>query len=170
MNKWIKKILGVDKIEEQVAAAIKAKAEAEQAANDAMLRAENLKAAAEKLIQESSEAVEQAKAAQQQAEEYAKLGPKEKATAKKEPYVAVLETHVNDQNPRNGFFELDWNEYFIVQLKAEGYFGETDEEIIDKWWREICRNVAAEEGVNMDRRGSGYINVNDLGNGKSEIS
>lgn len=170
MNKWFKKLLGVDKIEEAVAAAIKAKLESEEAAAKALLLATEAKTSAEKVIQESNDAIEQAKVLQQQAEEYAKLGPKERATSKKEPYVSVLETHVNDQNPRNGFFELDWNEYFIVQLKAEGYYGETDEEIIDKWWREICRNVAAEEGINMDRRGSGYINVNDLGNGKSEIS
>jgi hypothetical protein len=170
MNKWIKKLLGVDKIEADVAAAIKAKTESEQAAKEAQELAAQARALAEQAVKESAEVAETAKAAQQQAKEYAKMLPKERATANKEPYVAVLETHVNDQNPRNGFFELDWNEYFIIQLKAEGYFGETDEEIIDKWWREICRNVAAEEGVNMDRRGSGYINVNDLGNGKSEIS
>ena len=104
------------------------------------------------------------------AEELAKLGPKDRANAKKEPYIAVLETHVNDQNPRNGFFELDWNEYFVVQLKTAGYYGDTDEEIVDKWFQDLCRGIGAEEGVSMDRRGSGYININNLGNGKSEIS
>lgn len=152
MKNFIKKIIGLDKLEEEVKQALQTKIEAEEAAAKANEQA--------RLHEE----------AQKIAEIKSKLGPKEAATARKEPYVAVLQTHVNDQNPRNGFFELDWNEYFIIQLKADGYFGDTDEEVVDKWWREICRNVATEEGVNMDRRGSGYINVNRLGDGKSEVS
>jgi hypothetical protein len=96
--------------------------------------------------------------------------PKEIATANKQPYVTVLNTHVNQDNIRNGFFELDWNEYFIVQLKQAGYTGDTEELIVDQWFSELCRNGGAEEGVNMDRRGSGFINVSSLGNGKAEIS
>ena len=99
-----------------------------------------------------------------------KLTPKEQATANKEPWVAVLDTHVNKDNIRNGFFELDWNEYFVVQLRSAGYTGETDEAIVDQWFSELCRNVGAEEGVNMDRRGAGFINVNNLGNGRTEVS
>jgi hypothetical protein len=102
--------------------------------------------------------------------ETVKLTPKEQATANKEPWVAVLDTHVNKDNIRNGFFELDWNEYFVLQLRASGYNGESDEAIVDQWFSELCRNVGAEEGVNMDRRGAGYINVNNLGNGRTEVS
>ena len=90
--------------------------------------------------------------------------------AKKEPWVGVLDTHVNPENVRNGFFELDWNEYFIVQLKQAGYVGDTEESIVDQWFQDLCRNIGEETGVNMDRRGAGYINVNNLGNGRSEIS
>lgn len=152
MKKFIKKLMGFDKLEEEVRLALQTKHEAEEAAAKANEQA--------RLHEEAIKL----------AEIHTKLGPKEAATARKEPYVAVLQTHVNDQNPRNGFFELDWNEYFIVQLKADGYDGETDEEVVDKWWREICKNVASEEGVNMDRRSSGYINVNRLADGKSEVS
>jgi hypothetical protein len=95
---------------------------------------------------------------------------KAEATRKKLPWVAVLETHVNPDNPSNGFFELDWNEYFIVQLKGHGYDGPTEESIVDVWFQNLCRNIGSEEGVNMERRGSGYININNLGNGKSEVS
>jgi hypothetical protein len=102
--------------------------------------------------------------------ETVKLTPKEQATANKEPWVAVLDTHVNKDNIRNGFFELDWNEYFVVQLRSAGYNGESDEAIVDQWFSELCRNVGAEEGVNMDRRGAGFINVNNLGNGRTEVS
>jgi hypothetical protein len=99
------------------------------------------------------------------------LSPKDAATAKKEPYIAVLDTHINKENVRNGFFELDWNDYFIVQLREAGYRGETDEAIVDQWFKDLCRDVALDENIpGMDRRGAGYINVNPLGNGRSEIS
>ena len=106
-------------------------------------------------------------------EEYASVGqlsPKERATEAKEPWVSVLATHVNKENIRNSFFELDWNEYFIVQLKSAGYTGDTEEAIVDQWFTELCRNVGSEEGIDMSRRGSGYINVNNLGNGRTEVS
>ena len=98
--------------------------------------------------------------------------PKNKAQASKmkQPWVAVLETHVNPADPSNGFFELDWNEYFIVQLKQAGYFGENEEAVVDQWFKELCRNIGAEEGVDMGRRGSGYINVQKVADGKAEIS
>ena len=117
-------------------------------------------------------AVEATKMAEQAKEDQrlAKLSPKELATERKEPWSAVLDTHVNKDNLRNGFFELDWNEYFIVQLTGGGYTGATDEAIVDLWFQDLCRNIGAEAGVDMERRGAGYINVNNLGNGKSEIS
>jgi hypothetical protein len=95
---------------------------------------------------------------------------KEIATAKKEPYIAVLDTHVNKDNIRNGFFELDWNEYFVLQLKEAGYKGTSEEEMVDQWFQDLCRNIGAEEGVDMERRGSGYVNVSNIGNGRAEIS
>ena len=103
------------------------------------------------------------------AEKEAKLAEKEKveltakeiATANKEPWIAVLDTHVNMDNIRNGFFELDWNEYFVLQLRTAGYQGASDEEIVDQWFGELCRNIGAEEDVDMSRRGAGYININN---------
>ena len=95
---------------------------------------------------------------------------KEIATEKKEPWVAVLDTHVNKDNVRNGFFELDWNEYFVLQLRSNGYQGDSDESIVDQWFQDLCKNIGNDAGVNMDRRGSGYVNVNNLGNGKTEVS
>jgi hypothetical protein len=55
-------------------------------------------------------------------------------------------------------------------LTNNGYKGTTEEEIIDQWFSDLCREVGSEEGISMDRRGSGYINVNKLGNGKLEVS
>ena len=98
------------------------------------------------------------------------LSPKDAATAKKEPYVAVLNTHINTDNIRNGFFELDWNEYFVLKLKEAGYNGASEEEIVDLWFTDLCRDVAQDEGVDMSRRGSGYINRFLRDDGKTEVS
>ena len=95
----------------------------------------------------------------------------EKAAATKagEPWVAVLDTQVNPENIRNGFFELDWNNEFIEQLLDAGYKGETNEEIIDKWFRSIVIQMLEEEGQSIDRD-MGYINVVPLDKDKSEVS
>jgi hypothetical protein len=124
MNKWIEKLFGIDKI----------RAEAERSIGIAAEAAETAKAA--------TEAAERAT----EAEAQAKLSPKERATRKKEPWVGVLETHVNKDNVRNGFFELDWNDLFVLKLKQEGYGedGDKDEEIIDRWFRELCANVVVD--------------------------
>ena len=94
---------------------------------------------------------------------------KEAATKAGKPWVAVLETHVNKENIRNGFFELDWNNAFIEELITAGYKGETNEEIVEGWFREVTRNVLQEQGQDATR-GAGYINVNKLGKDRSEIS
>ena len=82
----------------------------------------------------------------QDQEELAKLSAKERANRLKEPWVGVLNTHVNSDNIRNGFFELDWNEHFVLKLKQEGYGadGDLDEEIVDRWFRELCANVVVD--------------------------
>jgi hypothetical protein len=150
MNKWIEKLFGIDKIKAKTEAALKQAEESIQVANKAATAAE----------------------AAVKAEEMAKLGPKERATAKDEPYVAVLDTKVNPDNVRNGFFELDWNDLFVLQLKQAGYGfdGDADEEIVDRWFRGLCKDVASEEGIDMTDRGAGYINVRKLTEGKSEVS
>jgi hypothetical protein len=91
------------------------------------------------------------------------------ATRKGEPWVAVLDTQVNPENIRNGFFELDWNNEFIERLLDAGYKGETNEEIVDAWFRTIVTQMLAEEGVDTER-GMGYINVTPMDDGRSEVS
>ena len=107
----------------------------------------------------------------QQQEEQAKMDPKARATARGEPYVSVLDTHVNKDNVRNGFFELDWNELFIVQLKQAGYGfeGDPDEEIVDRWFRDLAANMLAESGQDPNRSSAGFINVSRLGGGKAIV-
>jgi len=101
-----------------------------------------------------------------------KKDPKEYHTRRKEPWVSVLDVKVNEENVRNGFFELDWNQYFIVQLIEAGYGVENDpeEEIVDRWFRDVVYNMLAEEGMDTER-GAGYINVVPIEKGKrSEVS
>jgi hypothetical protein len=143
MKDWLKKITGIKKLEEEK----------------------------EQLVVETALAKTRAEAAKKE-EELAKMSPKERATALGEPYVAVLETHVNKENLRNGFFELDWNEQFVLQLKQEGYGfeGDPEEQIVDRWFRTLCKDVADEEGIDMTDRTGGYINVKKLAEGKSEVS
>ena len=142
MKNWLKKITGIEKLEKE-------KAEAIAQANEAKVREEAAK----------------------EAEELAKLTPKERANRKKEPWVAVLDTKVNPENIRNGFFELDWNDLFIVQLRQAGYGfeGDPDEEIVDRWFRDIVSQMLSEEGMDTNR-GAGYINVVPIAKGKSEVS
>jgi hypothetical protein len=150
MKQLIKKIFGIERIEKE--------------AQQSMAVAEQAK----KVAEEAVAAAERAK----EAEDLAKKTPKERATARGEPWVAVLETHVNVENLKNGFFEIDWNDEFVLQLKQAGYGfdGDPAEEIVDRWFRELCKNVASEEGVDMTDRGAGYINVKKIAEGKSEIS
>ena len=97
--------------------------------------------------------------------------PKDYHTRKKEPWVNVIDVKVNEENVRNGFFELDWNKYFIAQLIESGYGVENDpeEEIVDRWFRDIVYNMLEEEGQDTNR-GAGYINVVPIAKGKSEVS
>jgi len=96
--------------------------------------------------------------------------PKAYATKKGEPWVNVLDVKVNKDNVRNGFFELDWNEYFIKDLLKAGYGEEADpeEEVVDRWFRDIVYNMLEAEGQSTDR-GAGYINVVPISKGKSSV-
>ena len=94
---------------------------------------------------------------------------KEQATAKGEPWVAVLDTKINEENIRNVFFELDWNKKKKKKLLDAGYKGESNEQIVDAWFRTIARNILQEEGLDPTR-GAGYINTKNLSDDKSEIS
>ena len=101
------------------------------------------------------------------------MTPKELATKNKEPWVSVLTTHVDKANPKNGFFELDWNDKFIENLQTNGYHGENDEEVVNKWFNDLCKNIMLED---MDQDVVAELQSNikeskkDLGDGKVEYS
>ena len=141
MKRFIEKLFGIDKIKAETEAAVKLAEESTKIAKDAV-------AAAERAVE---------------AEETAKLSPKDRATKLKEAWVGVLNTHVNKDNIRNGFFELDWNEQFVLKLKQEGYGfdGDKDEEIVDRWFRELCANVVV-DGDFGGAVNTGVIDINSV--------
>ena len=93
---------------------------------------------------------------------------KEEATAKGEPWVGVLDTKVNPENIRNGFFELDWNNEFVEKLMDAGYTGETAEAVVDGWFKTIARQILDDEGLDTNRN-AGYINTSKIDKDKSEV-
>ena len=60
-----------------------------------------------------------------------------------EPWVGVLSTNIDVKNPRSGYFELDWNDKFVDMLRNAGYTGSNSEEIVDRWFNDLARNIAA---------------------------
>jgi hypothetical protein len=108
-----------------------------------------------------------------------KLSPKEQATKDGEPYIAINRVDVDPNNINNGAFELDWNDKFLLNLIKSGYKKsetDTDNEIVDRWFQTVCRNIALEmyeqEIADPDKRRNDMrvVNQRDLGNGRTEVS
>ena len=99
---------------------------------------------------------------------------KELATERDEPYIAILSMDIDPENLHQGSFELDWNEKFISNLVRAGYMmkkDDSDSDIVDRWFQNICRNVVLEtyeqeQAMNPQR----YVRSKDLGDGRSEVS
>ncbi len=104
-------------------------------------------------------------------EQKTKKTPKELATEHDEPWVEVLSMDIDKENPGNGAFELDWNDKFLSNLIRAGYQGKTDQDIVDNWFKAVCRNVIQEnfeqEQADPEIRAS---NRRDLGDGRTEVS
>jgi hypothetical protein len=99
---------------------------------------------------------------------------KELATEKGEPYVAVLNMDVDPNNLHQGAFELDWNDIFVARLVKAGYMmkpADTDGEIVDRWFQNVCRHVVMEtwEQEQAIKNSGMYVQTRDLGDGRSEV-
>lgn len=104
--------------------------------------------------------------------------PKELATEKGEPYINILSVELDPDDIGNGSFELDWNDIFVARLVKAGYMqkkDDTDDQIVDRWFQSICRNILNENyeqweaNQPVDTRPR-RVDRNDLGNGRTEIS
>ena len=98
---------------------------------------------------------------------------KEAADLAKEPWVEILSMELDPDDIGNGAFELDWNDVFVAKLVRAGYQGKTDQDIVDRWFQTICRNILAEnyeqeqaDPVQRERAN----NRRDLGDGRTEFS
>jgi hypothetical protein len=117
---------------------------------------------------------------QESVKKSAKKSSKELATEQGDPYIAILRVDVDPNNINSGAFELDWNSKFVANLARAGYQrkpGETEDIIVNRWFTEVCRNVALEfyeqemaDPSNREADDLRYVKKRDLGNGRSEIS
>ena len=102
------------------------------------------------------------------------ISEKELATKNKEPYINILSMDVDPENLNEGAFELDWNDIFIARLIKAGYQGKEDQDLVDQWFQNVCRNVVLEtyqqeQAMNPQTQGV-KVNKRNLGDGKSEVS
>lgn len=101
---------------------------------------------------------------------------KDIATEKGEPYIRILSMDVNPDNLHEGAFELDWNSIFVTRLVKAGYMikkEDTDAEIVDRWFQNVCRNVVMEtweQEQAMNPTPQRHIQKRDIGGGRTEVS
>ena len=101
---------------------------------------------------------------------------KELATERGEPWVGILSMDIDPENLHQGAFELDWNDKFVANLIRAGYQGkpnDTDAEIVDRWFQNICRHVVMETWEQEQANNPEYNRVvksRNLGDGRSEVS
>jgi len=90
------------------------------------------------------------------------------ATAREEPWVAMVTMDVDYNNLTDGAFELDWNDKFIAQLMRYGYQGKEDADLVDQWFTDVCRNVVLE--TFEQAKADPVKRRKDLGDGRSEYT
>lgn len=73
------------------------------------------------------------------------LSDKDKATARGEPFIKVVNVNIDKNNPGDGYFELEWNKQFITQLREAGFTGADDEEVVDGWFTQLCRGITEQD-------------------------
>jgi hypothetical protein len=71
---------------------------------------------------------------------------KQAAELRHEPWVSMPKINWDPVDDKKNFFELDYNDYFLEFLKANGYNG-TEEEVINHWLNDICRLVSNELNI-----------------------
>ena len=100
---------------------------------------------------------------------------KQLATDANEPYVNILSLDVVLDNLHQGAFELDWNEIFVARLVKAGYMikkDDTDAEIVDRWFQNVCRHVVMEtwEQEEAINKSGVWVRSTSIGDGRSEVS
>jgi hypothetical protein len=105
-----------------------------------------------------------------------KQSAKDLATEKGEPYFDIVSMDIDPKDINSGSFEFDWNELFIARLVKAGYMmgpKDTDADIIDRWYTNVCRNVVLEtyeQYEAMDPERDRVVKTRNIGDGRSEVS
>jgi hypothetical protein len=129
MIKWIKKLLGVEALEQQVTQLNTAKQQADQQLAEANR--------------------ELAVFREKKAEDEARRNSKD-------PWVEIKSADFSDVR---GFrIELDWNEAFVQHLKESGIKGTSEEEIVQKWlaflYQDLVEKLEAKVVDKKDEKGT----------------
>lgn len=98
---------------------------------------------------------------------------KELATDRGEAYVNIISMDIDPNGMGMGSFELDWNEKFIADLVRHGYMmdqNDTDADIVDRWFTNVCRNVVLETYEQYEAMSNRVVKTRDMGDGRSEVS
>lgn len=68
-------------------------------------------------------------------------GEKQIAGLLNEPWVSIVEEGLDQTQGPNGFyFVFDWNDHWIDLLRKHGYEGESEDELMERWFTDVCRN------------------------------
>ena len=107
--------------------------------------------------------------------DFAGMTPRQIADAKGEPWVNIVSVELDPDNIGNGAFELDWNDKFITNLVRAGYTGKDDNEMVDRWFQEVCRNIVMETFEQWEANQPydvrpRVIDKRDVGDGRTEVS
>ncbi|CAM6054519.1 unnamed protein product [Sphagnum tenellum] len=76
---------------------------------------------------------------------------KKQATLDEKPWIGIVDQGIDLEMGVNGvYFEFDWNSYWIDYLRLNGYVGHSEEELVEKWFQDVCRATAAANPVADD--------------------
>lgn len=98
---------------------------------------------------------------------------KKLADIKGEPFITIIESEYDAKQDINGFyFEFDWNAKWIELLVANGYTGFTEDQIVQRWFEDLCRGVIAEtmQDQPLPFNSSRVINRFPRGDGTTDYS
>lgn len=70
------------------------------------------------------------------------------ATIDEVPWVKVLGGGIIKRNDNEIELELDWNDFFIKELRRRGYKGITEADMVDEWLNDIFKSMLVESGYN----------------------
>lgn len=81
------------------------------------------------------------------------------STLNKEEYFEIIK---GEYDPEMGMiFEFDWNIIFIENLRKNGYRGETDSDVVNSWFDDVCRQIYMESIGEEDMESPEAILVNN---------